>query len=93
MFIHSSNRSVPDGENDPDSTDVLWVSHNLHSDGVLHLVGTPHHHNFFTHLVRVDMVDHPLRVEMGKLDGESLESVTLWHVVFNRGLEFVVSEG
>jgi hypothetical protein len=57
---------------------------------MLDLVGAAYHHDFLADLIRIDMVNHTLRIEVCKLNGESLERMALWHMVLYARLELII---
>ena len=56
---------------------------------MLHLV-TPCHQDFLANFIAVDVMHDLLSVKMSELNWQSLESVTLWHMILHCCLEFFI---
>ena len=57
-----------------------------------YLVATFYHDDFFANFVAENVVNYSFGIVMGELDWESFESMTLWNVVLDACLEFIICE-
>lgn len=78
------NRPIPNSDDDPDGADVLGVEDHFDPQSVPHLVAATHQNDILANLILEDVMNHSLRIEVSKLNGEGLESVALRHVVLYR---------
>lgn len=85
------DHATPHREHDPDSRNVLRVLHNFHSQCMPHLVALSKE-NLLACFIRIDVLDHPVRVKMNKLYRERLKRMSFRHVVLNPILEFFLCE-
>lgn len=83
---------MPDSQNDPDSTNILWVWDNFDSQGMFYLVRSFEHKNILAHLIIINMINHSFSVVMSKLDWEGLESMSFRHIILDTCLELIIGE-
>jgi len=78
--------SGADGDHDPDCADVLRVLHDFHAECVATLISSRRDH-LLTDWAPIDMSNDSITITVSELDGESLEGVSLWHIIFYTVLE------
>jgi hypothetical protein len=83
------NLPATHSKHDPNSRDVLRELHNLNPKRMPCLV-TLCQKDFLACLIRVNVLHHPICVEVCELNWECFERVALRHVVFDTHLEFLL---